>query len=326
MEWNHSAPCKQIGSDSRESQKESPILLSVVATVSGRMSDFLRTITGSFCSPAADNPTIALMEAAFSHHRLPWVYLNCEVPDGAISQAVAGALAMGWRGFNCSMPHKQTVIPELHTLALSARIIGAVNCVVNDDGELTGHNTDGRGFIDSLDGVIDVRGARIVILGAGGAARAIAVEAALGGAAHLTLVNRNPTRAQDVADAVSVACEGVGTTFRAMETEYAIPAQTDLLVQATSIGLSPNVDEMPSIQVTSLHPNLVVADVIPNPAMTRLLRVAAERGCRTVTGTQMLINQAIANLELWSGIRADAAVMLDAFAAALVPAEQDSRR
>lgn len=290
------------------------------------MSDFLRTITGSFCSPAADNPTIALMEAAFNHHGLPWVYLNCDVPDGAIHHAVGGALAMGWRGFNCSMPHKQTVISELHTLALSARIIGAVNCVVNDDGQLIGHNTDGRGFIDSLDGVIDVRGARIVILGAGGAARAIAVEAALAGAAHLTLVNRNPARAQNVVNAVSVACAGVDTTFRAMESGYAVPPETDLLVQATPIGLSPNVDDVPTIQLSSLHPDLVVADVIPNPAMTRLLRLAAAQGCRTVTGTQMLINQAIANLELWSGIRADAAVMFDAYAAALAPAKEDSRR
>ena len=289
------------------------------------MSDFLRTISGSFCSPAADNPTIALMEAAFAHHGLPWVYLNCEVPDGAISHAVGGAVAMGWRGFNCSMPHKQTVIPELHSLTLSARIIGAVNCVVNDDGHLTGHNTDGRGFIDALTGTIEISGARIVILGAGGAARAIAVEAALAGARHLTLVNRNPARANEVADAVSAAFGAVDTTWRAFEAGYVIPPETDLLVQATSVGLSPNVDEMPSIQLTSLRADLVVADVIPNPPMTSLLRVAAAHGCRIVTGTQMLVNQAIANLELWSGIRADAAVMLDAFAAALAPADEDGR-
>jgi shikimate dehydrogenase len=159
---------------------------------------FLSTITGSFSTPAGDNPTVAMVEAAYRHHGVDARYLNCEVPVERLGDAVRGAVAMGWVGFNCSLPHKVAVIAHLDRLAPSAEIIGAANCVVRRDGELVGENTDGQGFLAALRTVVDPAGRSIALFGAGGAARAIAVEAALGGAAHVTVINRDPGRGQEL--------------------------------------------------------------------------------------------------------------------------------
>src|SRR6516164_10530494 len=112
--------------------------------------NFLSQLTGSFSQSAAGNPTVAMIEAAYRHHGLDWRYINCEVDPQELGDAVRGARAMGWSGFNCSLPHKTAVIEHLDVLAPSAEIIGAVNCVVRDGGRLVGENTDGRGFVESL--------------------------------------------------------------------------------------------------------------------------------------------------------------------------------
>ena len=137
---------------------------------------------GSFSEGSNGNPTVAMIEAAFRHHGLNWRYINCEVPPEKLGDAVKGARAMGWRGFNLSIPHKVTVIQHLDGLGESAAIMGAVNCAVNREGKLIGENTDGKGFLKSLMDVVDPKGKSIVMFGAGGAARAIGVELALAGA------------------------------------------------------------------------------------------------------------------------------------------------
>ena len=158
---------------------------------------FLSVLTGSFAKPAGENPTVAMVEAAYRHHGLDARYLNCEVEPEALGDAVRGARAMGWVGFSCSIPHKVTVIEHLDGLADSAAVIGAVNCVVRRDGRYIGENTDGQGFLTALRAVVDPTGKSVVVLGAGGASRAIAAEAALAGAAAITIVNRDPTRGSD---------------------------------------------------------------------------------------------------------------------------------
>ena len=152
---------------------------------------FLSLLTGSFSTPAAENPTVAMVEAAYRDLGLDARYINCDVAPDALGDAVRGARAMGWKGFNCSLPHKVTVIQWLDELAESASLIGAVNCVVERDGRWIGENTDGKGFVASLRTVVDPAGASLVLLGAGGAARAIAVESALAGVASITVVNRD---------------------------------------------------------------------------------------------------------------------------------------
>lgn len=270
--------------------------------------DFMRTITGSFADPAAENPTIAVMEAAYAHHGLAAQYLNCEVPPARLGDAVRGAVAMGWAGFNCSIPNKVEVIQYLDGLADSARIIGAVNCVVIGPDGLIGHNTDGQGFVESLRTVTDPAGKAMTIFGAGGAARAIAVESALAGASRITIVNRSIERAVDVAKAVAEHTNAIAG-YEAWTPSYAIDASSDIVVNATSIGLFPDVDARLDVDPASLRPGMVVADVIHNPPQTHLLRTAAERGCTPLDGRGMLVNQARVNMRLWTGVDADGAVM-----------------
>ncbi|HSO64194.1 MAG TPA: shikimate dehydrogenase [Ornithinibacter sp.] len=276
---------------------------------------FLGIHTGSFSSPAAGNPTVVMVEAAYRHHGIDARYLNCEIPVGALSDAVAGARAMGWAGFNCSLPHKVAVIDHLDLLAESAEVIGAVNTVVATDGDLVGHNTDGQGFVESLRTVVDPNGLDVVVLGAGGAARAVAVETALAGAASVTVVNRNERRGAELARVVT-AGTGVPAAFVPWTGAYAVPATADVLVQATSVGFGDG-DALPDLDLESLREGLVVADVVVSPPRTALLRAAGTRGAVTLDGLGMLVGQGALAVRHWTGVEPDREVMRAAAAAAL---------
>jgi shikimate dehydrogenase len=225
-----------------------------------------------------------------------------------LADAVRGALAMGWAGFNCSIPHKVAVMSHVDSLAESAEIIGAVNCVVRRGDRLIGENTDGQGFLTALRTVADPCGMAMVVLGAGGAARAIAVEAALAGAAPITVVNRDSRRGAELADLLNNRT-GTRASFVAWRDTYLVPAGTAILVNATSIGLYPDVEARPDIDPNTLAANMVVADVIPNPPRTVLLGDAATRGCRILDGLGMLVNQGVLSIRHWTGVDADPAVM-----------------
>src|SRR5882762_5701106 len=160
--------------------------------------NFKQELTGAFGSPIAENPTQAMIEAAYRHHALDWRYLTIEVAKDALGDAVRGAKAMGFRGFNCTIPHKVAVIEHLDGLGESASVMGAVNCVVRRGDDLIGENTDGKGFLEALRSFGDPRGKRVVVFGAGGAARAITVELALSGVRSLVVVNRSERRGSDL--------------------------------------------------------------------------------------------------------------------------------
>jgi shikimate dehydrogenase len=262
---------------------------------------------------------VAMIEAAYRHHGLDARYINCEVAPPVLGDAVHGAVAMGWAGFNCSIPHKVAVVALLDQLADSAAIIGAVNCVVCRDGRLIGENTDGQGFLSSLRTVADPAGKAFVIFGAGGAARAIAVEVALAGAESMTVVNRDPARGAEL-----VALVEQRTPARAelvwWDRPYAVSEETDVVVNATPIGLYPDVEGRLDIVLESLRPHMVVADVIPNPPRTLLIRDAEARGCVTLDGLGMLVNQGVISIELWTGMAADPAVMRDTVESLFSPA------
>jgi shikimate dehydrogenase len=270
--------------------------------------NFLSVLTGSFAMPAAENPTVAMVEAAYRHHGLDARYVNCEVAPEALGDAVRGARAMGWAGFNCSIPHKVRVIEHLDGLADSATVIGAVNCVVRRDGLLIGENTDGQGFVASLRTVVDPAGKSLVVFGAGGAARAIAVETALAGAAAITIVNRDPSRGAELVALLDERTP-VQAELVAWDGPYSVPESTDIVVNATSIGLFPALDARLELELDSLRPGLVVADVIPNPPRTRLIRDAEARGCTVLDGLGMLVNQGVIGIKHWTGIDPDPGVM-----------------
>ena len=271
--------------------------------------NFLPQIVGSFADPASENPTVEMVEAAFRHHGLHWRYLNCEVPANRLTAAVAGARAMGWAGFNCSLPHKVAVIDHLDGLGESARLIGAVNCVVRaGDGRFIGENTDGKGFLRSLQEVTPAAGKRVAIFGAGGAARAIAVELALARAAEVTIVNRARGRGEELAQHIGHHT-ATSARFKHWQGACRLPDSVDVVINATSIGLFPDVDAELPLELDSLRPEMVVADVIPNPPRTRLLEAAAARGCTVLDGLGMLVNQGVAGIRYWTGVDVDARVM-----------------
>ncbi len=276
--------------------------------------DFLQPLTGSFAQPAAENPTVVMIEAAYRQLGLNWRYINCEVPPDRLGDAVRGARAMGWRGFNCSIPHKVAVIDHLDGLGPSAQIIGAVNTIVRRGDALIGENTDGKGFVKAVQAVVDPRGKSVVLFGAGGAARAVAVELALAGAARFRVVNRGADRGQALATLLNentpASAQHVG-----WQDTYRIPEDADIVVNATSIGLYPDVDATLDVDLATLRPEVVVADGIHNPPRTRLLQAAQARGCRTVDGLGMLVNQGVIGVEYWTGLSPDPQVMRDALLA-----------
>jgi shikimate dehydrogenase len=269
---------------------------------------FLSLLTGSFATPAAENPTVAMIEAAYRHHGLDARYLNCEVAPEALGDAVRGAWAMGWAGFNCSLPHKVAVIEHLAGLGESAEIIGAVNCAVRHVHGWIGENTDGKGFLEALRTVVDPAGRSLVLLGAGGAARAIAVECALAGASSITVVNRSPVRGTELVELVNERTPAHAELV-VWDGDYRVPDGADILCNATSVGLFPDVDARLDLEPDALRPGLVVADVIPNPPRTRLIRDAEARGATVLDGLGMLVNQGVISIRHWTGVDADPAAM-----------------
>ena len=270
--------------------------------------NFLSRLTGSFAMPAAENPTVAMVEAAYRHHGLDIRYINCEVKPERLGDAVKGARAMGWIGFNCSIPHKVAVIEHLDGLGESAAVIGDVNCAVRRGEKFIGENTDGKGFLQSLREIVDPAGKEIVLFGAGGAARAIGVELALAGAGRIIVVNRSEDRGRTLVDLLNSKTQARAELVVARGA-YKAPERTDILVNATSIGLFPDVDGRLDLDSETLRPSLVVADVIPNPPRTRLVRDAEERGCRVLDGLGMLVNQGVIGIRYWTGVDVDPAIM-----------------
>jgi shikimate dehydrogenase len=273
------------------------------------MSHVLQEIIACFGQPVAGNPTQYVMEKALAKAGLDWRYLTLEVSPEELADAVRGAKAMGFRGFNCTKPHKCTVVPLVDRTTEAAGLIGAVNCVYREGNDFVGENTDGKGFVESLRTLIDPTGKRVVILGAGGAARAIAVELSLAKIAHLTIVNRSAERGQELANLINEKLS-VPAEFVVWNGDYAIPAEAEVLINATSVGLFDESARVP-VGSSTLRAGLIVADVVFNPIDTRLLRDARDHGATTLDGMGMLTNQARLNFKIWTGIEPDAELMRD---------------
>ena len=270
--------------------------------------NFKQELTAAFGQPISENPTQVMVEAAYRHHDLDWRYLTIEVAPDGLEDAVKGAKAMGFQGFNCTIPHKVKVIEYLDGLGESASLMGAVNCVVRKDGQWIGENTDGKGFVESPRELTDPSGKNVVIFGAGGAARAIGVEVALAGASKITIVNRTVERGEELTKLLDEKLP-VEADFVPWDGVYAAPDGTDVLINATSIGLFPDVDARLDLDIDSLREGMVVADVIPNPPATNLVRDARAKGCKVIDGLGMLVNQGVIGIRHWTGVDPDPAVM-----------------
>lgn len=282
--------------------------------------NYLDHLVGVFGQPVAENPGVVIQDAAFEAMGLErWHFLTLDVDRDQLENAINGLKAFKMRGINCTIPHKIEVMKYLDEISESAKLIGAVNMIVNDDGRLFGENTDGKGFMMSLaSNGVEVAGKKVVVFGAGGAARAICVEMGLAGVADITIVNRAQDR--PLGDALmDILRKNTKTQCRYVDWDgpFSIPEGTDIVVNATSVGLYPDVDAMPNIDLDSIKPTMFVQDVIPNPTETAFIREMRRRGIPCATGAGMLINQAALNIEMWTGKKPDKDVMYKALEKAL---------
>ncbi len=245
--------------------------------------------------PVGHSRSPAIHNAAFSALGLDWVYVALPVPAGSAAEAVEAARTLGIAGLSVTMPHKSAVIPALDDLTPAAARLGAVNCISVQDHHLTGHNTDGEGFVAALRADdLDPLGARCVVLGAGGAARAVVLALAEAGAAEVVVLARSLDRAEQAAELA-----GEQGRWGPMDSAAAEMATTDLLVNATPLGMSEG-DRSP-VPADALNPEMMVSELIYHPERTPLMEAAVEAGARTSNGLGMLVRQAAAAFTIWTG-------------------------
>jgi shikimate dehydrogenase len=244
--------------------------------------------------------------AAFRALGIDAVYLCFDLPPESLATALAGMRALGIRQLSVSLPHKQTVLAHLDEIDETARRIGAVNTVTLREGNLVGTNTDWLGAVRALEHETKLANARAVVLGAGGTARAV-VFGLLERGSRVTVLNRTPERASDLAGELGAQAAG------GLEELFTTPH--DVLVNTTSVGLR---GDTSPVDAAAISPEAVVMDAVYDPEQTRLLRDAAARGARTVTGKWMLVHQAAEQIALWTGRRAPLEVMATAFDTAAV--------
>jgi len=268
-------------------------------------------LVGAFGCPIDENPTGVMEEAAFAAKGLDFRYLTIKVNQGDLKMAMDGVRAMNMRGINLTIPHKVEVLKYLDELSEEAEIIGAVNMVVNRNGKLWGDNTDGKGYLISLKNAdVSPKGKNITILGAGGAARAISVECALAGAKKITIANIEREQGEELVDMLKKRT-GVESKFIMWDKPVQVPDDTNILSNATSVGLYPDIDQKPDIDYNSIQSSMVVSDVIFNDPNSLFLQEAKKRGAKTINGLGMLANQGALNFTLWTGEEAPIDVMVN---------------
>lgn len=264
------------------------------------------TLVGLIGHPVAGNPTGTMMEAAFAKAGLDWRYVSMDVARGDLEIAVAGLAALGFRGFNVTMPYKVEILPLLARLSPAVELIGAANTIVREGDGWVGENTDGKGFLAAVSEALEPRGARVWLVGAGGAARAVAAELALAGAASIEIVNRDGGRGRSIVDML-MARTATLAAWRPWVSPLVVDPGVDLVVNATSLGYN-DPDAGLDLDLRQAGGPLV-ADVVFNPPRTKLLRQAEAAGCRTLDGLGMLVNQGAIAFRLWTGVEPDREVM-----------------
>ena len=259
--------------------------------------------------PIAHSLSPVLQNAAIEKAGLDYVYTALPVKPEDLPAAVQGLKALQFRGWNVTIPHKTAIMPLLDAIDEDARIIGAVNTVVNEDGHLTGYNTDVTGFIQALlDAGFAPRGKTAVLLGAGGAARAVIWGLIKAGVTAIHIGVRNPTKIQPLVREFSAY--GTLTASHWEQEDFAAKLlSADLLVNTTPLGMTPQTDAMPPVDWSNVKADAFVYDIIYTPAETRLLREAREHGHRILNGEGMLAGQGAAAFRKWTGVTPDVGLM-----------------
>ncbi|MEC0127880.1 shikimate dehydrogenase [Paenibacillus pabuli] len=277
----------------------------------------LPVLLGVMGDPIAHSKSPAMHNAALQAAGVNGMYMPLHVRPEQLESAIRGIVALGYRGVNVTIPHKEQVMPYLDVIDESARLIGAVNTIVNEEGKLTGYNTDGIGYVRSLkeEAVPELAGKRIAVLGAGGAARGVIYALALEKPERISILNRTADRA--VALASDLRAHGLGDiTGSGMAEAAVILAAADIVINTTAAGMHPHVDDV-LVDPALIRAGAAVSDLIYNPLETRLLRESRERGCTVHGGLGMFIYQGAVAFEHWLGIPAPVETMrravLDSF-------------
>ena len=256
-------------------------------------------------SPVGHSGSPAMYNYSFERLGLDYAYVAFDIKAEEVADAIAAMKTFKMRGCNVTMPCKTEVVKYMDELSPAARIIGAVNTIVNDDGKLTGYITDGEGFVNNLkDHGIDVMGKKVVIAGGGGAATAIQVQCALDGVREITIFNRTVSKACETAEKIRREVPDCTVNVFDIADVAAMTREIrtcEIFINATSVGMTPIDEESVVKDVSAFYPGLVVADAVYNPEETKLLREAKEAGCICVSGRGMLLWQGVAAFKLYTG-------------------------
>lgn len=258
-------------------------------------------------SPVSHSISPMMYNMTFDILGMDCAYLCFDTKDADLGTLVKALKEMNAGGFNLTMPDKERVIPFLDGLSPAAAMIGAVNTVKNEDGRLIGYNTDGAGYMQSVrDAGYDVTRGEMVLLGAGGAASSIAIQAALDGVPALHIVNRRGRSWENacrLADQINkhTGCRADVTDMADGKAVRSLILRSRLLTNATSVGMAPHIQDSPLSDTSCFHPDLLVSDIIYNPRRTKFLKDAEACGCRTANGLYMLLYQGAAAFHIWTG-------------------------
>ncbi len=271
---------------------------------------------GVIGDPIRHSKSPIMLNRAFRETGVNGVYAAFHVTPERLEQAIAGVRGLGFRGLNVTIPHKVEVMQFLDEISEGAQAIGAVNTIVNENGRLIGYNTDGIGYVRSLkeEAEPDLSGKTIVVFGAGGAARGILWALAQEGPAAIFVANRTEAKAVELAGSFPSAMRISAVPGNGMQS---VVAEADVVVNTTSVGMSPNVDALP-IDPAWLKPGAVASDLIYNPLKTAFLSRAEERGCRIHGGLGMFVYQGAYAFEYWTGKPAPIAAMREVVLASFV--------
>jgi shikimate dehydrogenase len=268
-------------------------------------------LIGILGHPVGHTLSPAMQNAAFRAENLNYCYLPFDVPAGELGRALAGLRVLGCAGLNVTVPHKRAIIPHLDGLTREARLIGAVNTVSVKGRRLIGHNTDGRGFIRAFEAESGESPARktVLLMGAGGAARAVAIQLLLEGVRRIVIANRTHQKGARLARELSrlfPARRVEAAPLRSPDLQETL-RESQLLINATSSGLKRS-DPSP-VPRKFLFPGLIVVDLIYNPPLTALLKAARSAGATPYNGVGMLLHQGALSFEIWTGRKPDLEVM-----------------
>jgi len=272
-------------------------------------------VVGLVGHPVEHSLSPPMHNAAFRELGLNYVYVAFDVPERELETAIVGAQSLGIVGLNVTIPHKERALRACDTVDRDAELIGAVNTLRFRERRVEGYNTDGEGFLRALREAVDFdpKGVKAVILGAGGAARAVSFKLALEGADELVIANRTYERGERLARELE---ERTGVRARAVELDREVLREelrdARLLVDATPVGMHPNEDEPPLVTAREMHEDLIVNDLVYNPPKTRLLEEAERAGATPVDGVGMLVHQGALAFEIWTGEEAPVDVMREA--------------